>query len=143
MPVNVVFVLMLVTGFFALQTLGVAMVTILKNLTNIITIAGDYFYFGRTYNRWVWASLALIVVSGCGGAATDLAFNWTGYAWQLANCGFTAAYSLMMKGVMDKARSGGGGAVGLSCWPERSESAGLPSLQAVVERERPCHAHDP
>ena len=102
MPVNIVFVLMLVSGFFALQTLGVAMVTILKNLTNIITIIGDYFMFGRTYNRYVWLSLALIVLSGFTGAMTDLAFEWKGYSWQLANCGFTALYSLMMKGAMEK-----------------------------------------
>ena len=36
------------------------------------------------------------------GAATDLAFSLSGYLWQLVNCCFTAAYSLYLRGVMDK-----------------------------------------
>lgn len=103
LPVNLIFVLMLATGIWALQLLGVAMVTIMKNLSNLITITGDYFIYGRTYNRYVWFALGLITVSACTGGATDLDFTWTGYLAQLANCLFTAMYSLLLRGVMDKA----------------------------------------
>ena len=35
-------------------------------------------------------------------AATDLQFNAMGYMWQLINCSFTAAYSLVLRNVMDR-----------------------------------------
>ena len=46
--------------------------------------------------------MGLMVVSAVCGAATDLAFDLYGYIWQLVNCFFTAAYSLYLRGVMDK-----------------------------------------
>jgi GDP-mannose transporter len=105
MPVNIIFVLMLATGIWALQLMGVAMVTIMKNLTNILTISGDYVMYGRTYNAFVWLSLLLITGSALVGAKTDLGFSWWGYTAQLLNCVFTAAYSLVLRGVMDKVSS--------------------------------------
>ena len=39
-PVNIVFVGMIWSSFLALKNLGVPMVTVLKNLTNLITISG-------------------------------------------------------------------------------------------------------
>lgn len=47
MPVNCIFVLMLATNFYALKTVGVGMVSILKNVTNLFIIAGDYALFRR------------------------------------------------------------------------------------------------
>ena len=49
-PVNVIFVCMIWTSFPALQLLGVAMVTVLKNLTNLFTITGDIAFFGKRYS---------------------------------------------------------------------------------------------
>lgn len=105
LPVNIIFVLMLASGIWALQLMGVAMVTIMKNLTNILTISGDYFFFGRTYNSYVWLSLFLITASALVGAKTDLAFDAWGYAAQLLNCVATAGYSLVLRAVMDTVRS--------------------------------------
>jgi GDP-mannose transporter len=48
-PANVVFVCMLWTSFPALQLLGVAMVTVLKNLTNLFTIVGDMAFYNKSY----------------------------------------------------------------------------------------------
>jgi GDP-mannose transporter len=56
-PVNLIFVGMIWTSFYALKSMGVAMVTILKNLTNLIIIIGDYYFFGRTYSLSLWGSL--------------------------------------------------------------------------------------
>ena len=86
----------------ALASLGVPMVTVLKNLTSLFTLAGDYWLHGRTYGRRVWGTLSLMAASALCGAATDLAFNARGYGWQLANCAATAAYSLALRGVMDR-----------------------------------------
>jgi GDP-mannose transporter len=89
LPVNILFVGMVSTSFFALQYVGVAMVTVLKNLTNWMVIAGDYWLFGKTYGAGVWATLALMLVSALCSAATDLAYHPRGYAWQMVNNAFT------------------------------------------------------
>ncbi|KAL3139932.1 hypothetical protein ABBQ38_004222 [Trebouxia sp. C0009 RCD-2024] len=101
-PVNLIFVGMIWTSFFALKNLGVPMATVLKNLTNLFVIGGDYFFYNKTYGSAVWLTLGLMMLSAVCGAATDLAFNLTGYFWQLINCMFTAAYSLYLRGVMDR-----------------------------------------
>ncbi|EIE26589.1 GDP-mannose transporter, golgi apparatus [Coccomyxa subellipsoidea C-169] len=102
LPVNVIFVGMIWTSFFALKNLGVPMATVLKNLTNLFTILGDYTMYGKVYGGGVWASLALMCASAVCGSITDLAFDLEGYLWQLVNCLFTASYSLYLRGVMDR-----------------------------------------
>ncbi|CAL5225658.1 g8517 [Coccomyxa viridis] len=102
MPVNLIFVGMIWTSFFALKNLGVPMATVLKNVTNLFTIVGDYLLYGKVYGAGVWASLALMCASALCGSITDLAFDLEGYLWQLVNCLFTASYSLYLRGVMDK-----------------------------------------
>ena len=47
MPVNLIFVGMIWTSFFALKNLGVPMATVLKNVTNLFTIIGDYLLYGK------------------------------------------------------------------------------------------------
>ena len=96
---------MIVTGFFALQSVGAGMFTVLKNLSNLLTIGGDWFLFGNTYSWQVWLCLLLMILSASLGAWTDLSFNLKGYAWQLVNCVFTAAYSLYLSGVIKRAAS--------------------------------------
>ena len=108
-PVNVIFVGMIWSSFYSLKNLGVAMVTVLKNLTNILTITGDIYLYGKSYSVGVWLALALISLSAVCGAATDLAFNPVGYGWQFLNCCFTAGYSLFLRGVMDKIPAVNGG----------------------------------
>ncbi len=75
---------------------------VLKNLTNLFTLGGDYILHGRTYKLNVWGCVALMLLSAICGAATDLAFNAAGYFWQIMNCLFTAAYSLYMRAAMDR-----------------------------------------
>lgn len=102
-PVNIIFVGMIGTSFWALASdLNVAMLTVLKNLTNFFTLGGDFFLYGRTYKLNVWGCVALMALSALCGAVTDLAFDARGYFWQMVNCLFTAAYSLYMRGAMDK-----------------------------------------
>lgn len=103
LPVNLLFVGMIATSYFALTTIGVGMFTLLKNLSNFITIIGDWYFFNRTYNMQVWSSLMLMVGSALAGAATDMRFDATGYLWQLLNCCFTSAYALYLSSTMDRA----------------------------------------
>lgn len=46
-PVNLIFVGMIFTSFFALKNLGVPMATVLKNLTNLFTICGDFLLYRK------------------------------------------------------------------------------------------------
>jgi hypothetical protein len=47
LPVNVFFVGMLCSGFFSLVYANIAIVQVFKNLTNIITVSGDAYFFGE------------------------------------------------------------------------------------------------
>jgi hypothetical protein len=57
--------LSLVTFFFmslfSLRYINVAMVTILKNMTNILTAIGEIYIFRKGQNKKVWAALFLMV----------------------------------------------------------------------------------
>ncbi|EFJ47809.1 hypothetical protein VOLCADRAFT_105037 [Volvox carteri f. nagariensis] len=101
-PVNLIFVGMIGTSFYALKEVGVGMVTVWKNLSNVVTAMGDVFIYKRTFSWQVWGCLGLMLVSAVAGASTDARFTWSGYSWQMANCVFTSAYALYLRSVMDK-----------------------------------------
>nr|XP_029120735.1 GDP-mannose transporter GONST1 isoform X2 [Elaeis guineensis] len=103
-PVNLIFVCMLVTGMYSLQYINVAMVTVLKNMTNILTAVGETYFFRKHQNEKVWAALFLMIVSALCGGITDLTFHAVGYTWQFMNCIFTASYSLILRWKMDTAK---------------------------------------
>ncbi|KAL1290903.1 hypothetical protein HN51_059448 [Arachis hypogaea] len=104
LPVNVIFVGMLVTSMFSLKYINVAMVTVLKNVTNVITALGEMYLFNKQHDNRVWTALFLMIISAVTGGITDLSFNATGYAWQTLNCFLTASYSLTLRRVMDTAK---------------------------------------
>ncbi|KXZ49837.1 hypothetical protein GPECTOR_19g288 [Gonium pectorale] len=101
-PVNLIFVGMIGTSFYALKEVGVGMVTVWKNLSNVVTAMGDVFIYKRSYTWPVWGCLGLMLASAVVGASTDSRFTWSGYSWQIANCFFTSAYALYLRSVMDK-----------------------------------------
>lgn len=57
----------------------------LKNLTNLFTLCGDYLLYGRTYRLNVWGCVALMMLSALCGAITDLSFSAAGYFWQVCS----------------------------------------------------------
>jgi GDP-mannose transporter len=146
-PVNVLFVGMVWSSVFALRDLGVPMVTVLKNLTNLFTICGDFLLFGRVYGRRVWATLALMALSALCGAVTDLEFSAAGYAWQIANCAFTSAYSLALRLLMERGGEAlwGGGSNGdassSSSSSSLSSSAAAAAALAVGEKAALTSSH--
>ncbi|GIL84758.1 hypothetical protein Vretimale_14453 [Volvox reticuliferus] len=101
-PVNLIFVGMIGTSFYALKEVGVGMVTVWKNLSNVVTALGDVFVYKRSFSWQVWGCLGLMLVSAVAGASTDVQFSWSGYSWQIANCVFTSGYALYLRSVMDK-----------------------------------------
>ncbi|KAL3620324.1 GDP-mannose transporter gonst1 [Castilleja foliolosa] len=104
LPVNFIFVGMLVTSMFSLKYINVAMVTVLKNVTNVMTAVGEMYLFNKHHDNRVWAALFLMIISAISGGFTDLAFNAVGYTWQFLNCFLTASYSLTLRRVMDTAK---------------------------------------
>ncbi|XP_011628553.1 GDP-mannose transporter GONST1 [Amborella trichopoda] len=104
LPVNIIFVGMLITSMFSLKYINVAMVTVLKNVTNVITALGEMYLFKKHHDSKVWAALLLMIVSAISGGITDLSFHAVGYSWQVINCFLTASYSLTLRRVMDTAK---------------------------------------
>lgn len=104
LPVNFIFVGMLITSMFSLRYINVAMVTVLKNVTNVITAVGEMYLFNKHHDNRVWAALFLMIISAISGGITDIAFHAVGYTWQIINCFLTASYSLTLRRVMDTAK---------------------------------------
>ncbi|KAL2498665.1 GDP-mannose transporter GONST1 [Abeliophyllum distichum] len=60
LPVNVIFVGMLITSMFSLKYINVAMVTVLKNVTNVMTAVGEMYLFNKHHDNRVWTALFLM-----------------------------------------------------------------------------------
>ncbi|KAG4377231.1 hypothetical protein GLYMA_18G066200v4 [Glycine max] len=104
-PVNVIFIGMLVSGMYSLKYINVAMVTILKNMTNILTAIGELYLFRKRQSPKVWTAMFMMIISAVSGGITDLSFDAVGYTWQIINCVLTASYSLTLRRVMDEAKN--------------------------------------
>lgn len=96
-PVNMLFCAMLFTGMASLQNNSVPMVTVFKNITNVITTAGDYAFFGSKPEALVMVAFGVMVFGAIAAAWKDITINVTGLFWMMANCFSTAAYVLYMK----------------------------------------------
>jgi GDP-mannose transporter len=95
-PLNFLFVLMLLTGFFSLNLLSVPMATIFKNSTNVLVTIGDYLLYGQSVSRGIVASLVIMLLGAVLAGSSDLEFNMMGYMWAVCNCVITASYVLYM-----------------------------------------------
>jgi GDP-mannose transporter len=96
-PVNILFCLMLFTGMASLQYNSVPMVTVFKNVTNVITTAGDAYFFGEMPEKLVVLAF-LVMLSGAVAAAwNDVQVSVQGLFWMAANCFSTAGYVLYLK----------------------------------------------
>eukprot|EP00934_Nitzschia_sp_Nitz4_P000328 Nitzschia sp. Nitz4//scaffold27_size158506//87913//89149//NITZ4_002604-RA/size158506-snap-gene-0.201-mRNA-1//1//CDS//3329545500//328//frame0 len=96
-PVNVFFCMMLFTGMAALQYNSVPMVTIFKNVTNIITTAGDAYFFDATTESLVVVAFGIMLSGAVAAAWNDIEVTWIGLFWMALNCVSTAGYVLYMK----------------------------------------------
>lgn len=96
-PVNLFFCMMLFTGMAALQFNSVPMVTIFKNVTNIITTAGDWYFFGSTTESLVMVAFGIMLTGAIAAAWNDITVSWIGLFWMALNCIFTSGYVLYMK----------------------------------------------
>lgn len=102
LPVNLLFLAMLFTGFKSLQLLAVPLVNIFKNLTNAITLFGDWFLFNQRVTPDLLGALALTIVAAVLSGMSDLSFDAAGYAWMALNCLCSSTYGLSTRGVMKR-----------------------------------------
>lgn len=54
LPLNILFIGMLSTGFLALCYVSVPMVTITKNCSNLLTVFGDWYFFNESYVKYTY-----------------------------------------------------------------------------------------
>jgi GDP-mannose transporter len=96
-PVNLLFCLMLFSGMAALEHNSVPMVTIYKNITNIIVTAGDYYVFKTSAEPLVLVAFAIMLTGAIAAAWNDMYITWLGLFWMSINCLATAGYILSLK----------------------------------------------
>lgn len=96
-PVNIMFCGMLFTGMASLQHNTVPMVTIFKNITNIVVTIGDYYYFGTQVEALVMAAFGTMLAGAIFAAKNDVTVTVIGLFWMAMNCLTTAGYILYMK----------------------------------------------
>lgn len=96
-PVNLFFCAMLFTGMASLMTNSVPMVTVFKNISNIMTTTGDYVFFGNKPETLVMAAFGVMLLGAVAAAWNDISLTVNGLFWMLANCASTAGYVLYMK----------------------------------------------
>lgn len=97
LPLNILFVSMLCTGFLSLVYNNVPMVTVCKNLANFFTILGDFWFFGEKVSQLTLSSVAVMTSGAIFAGFNDLGFSFVGYMWMLLNCMTTSGYVLYMR----------------------------------------------
>ena len=96
-PVNITFCAMLFTGMASLQHNSVPMVTIFKNITNIVVSMGDFYFFGTKVESLVMVAFGVMLGGAIFAAKNDMSVTFTGLFWMVTNCLATAGYILYMK----------------------------------------------
>jgi len=97
LPVNIFFCGMLFTGMTSLQHNSVPIVTIFKNITNIIIAAGDFHFFNTEVDFLVKAAFGIMLSGAIFAAKNDVSITAVGLFWMVLNCCMTAGYVLYMK----------------------------------------------
>ncbi|KAL7555005.1 hypothetical protein ACHAWF_018577 [Thalassiosira exigua] len=96
-PVNLLFCGMLFTGMASLEHNSVPIVTVFKNVTNIMTTVGDCVIYGASVEVLVIAAFGIMLAGAVMAARNDAAVTSTGLMWMLANCVCTSGYVLYLK----------------------------------------------
>jgi GDP-mannose transporter len=97
LPINIMFIAMLYTGFMSFVYLSVPIITIMKNLTNVFTVIGDYVFFNQSPSWFTAFAIILMTVGAIMAGANDIQFSFIGYFWMVSNCLLTSSYTLYMR----------------------------------------------
>ncbi|EDQ88935.1 uncharacterized protein MONBRDRAFT_25661 [Monosiga brevicollis MX1] len=96
-PVTIFFGLMLYTGSKTITLLSIPVLTVFKNMTNLVIAFGDWYFFGQTVTPGIIGSFVMMTVGSVLVSLYDLEFNLAGYVWMSFNCLSQAAYVLYMR----------------------------------------------
>jgi len=96
-PVNIFFCGMLFTGMASLQYNSVPMVTIFKNVANIVIAIGDYYCYGNAVTTMIMISFGVTLWGAIFAAWNDISITIIGLFWMTMNCLCTAGYVLYLK----------------------------------------------
>ncbi|KAI9913014.1 hypothetical protein PsorP6_005066 [Peronosclerospora sorghi] len=101
-PVTFFFVAMLYTGMQATAGLPIHIVTVFKNITNIIIVIGEWRLFDERVGYLVIVSLVVMLIGAVMSSYSDVRGKATpstlsGYFWIILNCASTAGYVLYMR----------------------------------------------
>lgn len=97
LPMNALFVGMLCSGFMSLVYVSVPMVQTFKNLTNLVTVAGDWLIFNEQVSALSLLAVLIMTIGAIFAGVNDIDFHWVGYFWMISNCIMTASYTLYMR----------------------------------------------
>jgi GDP-mannose transporter len=100
LPLNVLFVGMLYSGYRSLGLLSVPLVTVFKNSSNLLVTFGDWVVYGQRVSAGIVLCLALMVGASALAAANDTTLSRDGVYWALVNGVVSAAYVLYMPRAM-------------------------------------------
>eukprot|EP00547_Thalassionema_nitzschioides_P011509 CAMPEP_0194263780 /NCGR_PEP_ID=MMETSP0158-20130606/47240_1 /TAXON_ID=33649 /ORGANISM="Thalassionema nitzschioides, Strain L26-B" /LENGTH=221 /DNA_ID=CAMNT_0039003991 /DNA_START=537 /DNA_END=1202 /DNA_ORIENTATION=+ len=81
----------------ALQYNSVPMVTIFKNIANISTCLGDYYFFGNRPEFLVVVAFLIMLTGAVAAAWNNIQVTGLGLFWMALNCLSTSGYVLYMK----------------------------------------------
>ncbi|KAH3756536.1 GDP-mannose transporter [Pelomyxa schiedti] len=96
-PLDLLFVGMLLTNMNALHSVSIPMVTVFKSFSTVLTGIGDFAIFGQPLSLDIAGSLLVMVASSLIASFNDLEYNSTGYFWMISNCVLTSTYALYMR----------------------------------------------
>lgn len=95
--VNLFFCAMLFTSMASLQHNSVPIVTVFKNIANIITCMGDYYFFNTHVGPLVIVAFVIMLGGAVLAALNDAKVTLLGVFWLVANCLSVSGYVLYMK----------------------------------------------
>jgi GDP-mannose transporter len=105
LPLTLLFVAMLWTSMKSLETMAVAVQTILKNLATVLTALGDAYLFEKKLTSGMFTAFGLMFAGAYLSGSTDTQMTFWGLFWTMSNVFFTVSYVLYMKALMGNVSS--------------------------------------
>lgn len=104
LPVNVFFLVMLLSGFYSLKYMSVPMFMVFKNTNNVLVTIGDWFLFDQPVTGLIIWSLILLIIATLLSAKEDLEYTYEGYIWTAVNMVSSTGYLLYLRYAMTRTR---------------------------------------
>lgn len=93
----IVFVTMLVSSLISFQYVSIATVVLMKNFATMVTIIGEYCFFGRAITLSTMVGFAVMFSANMMYTKFDLQYSTVGYSWCLVNVLCTSSHALLMQ----------------------------------------------